>query len=60
LIATKKYYLHTQQAIWGFGLMEKLVLDWEELSNVNNGINLTPNLLPRGKDVGKLQRKLLN
>ncbi len=36
---------HTLQAIWGFGLMEKLVLYLEDLANPNNGLNLVPNPL---------------
>jgi hypothetical protein len=37
------YRQHTLQAIWGFGLMEKLVVYLEDLANPNNGLNLVPN-----------------
>jgi hypothetical protein len=44
-IKNKNWLQHTLQAIWGLGLMEKLVLYLEDLANPKIGLNLVPNYL---------------
>ena len=41
----KASHQHTLQTIWGFGLMEKLVLYLEDLANRKDNADLVPNCL---------------